>query len=77
LFLLYNSFFRNENPYGSTTVLDHQGDVLSDAISPMFWKFKTILQFQQARQISWDEVVIPYNNYYGRSGFAVVKFGEP
>lgn len=76
LFLLYNSFFRNENPYGSTTVLDHQGDVLSDAISPMFWKFKTILQFQQARQISWDEVVIPYNNYYGRSGFAVVKFGE-
>jgi len=77
LFLLYNSFFRNENPYGSTTVLDHQGDVLSDAISPMFWKFKTILQFQQARQIAWDEVVIPYNNYYGRSGFAVVKFGEP
>lgn len=76
LFLLYNSFFRNENPYGSTTVLDQKGDVLSDAISPMFWKFKTILQFQQARQISWDEVVIPYNNYYGRSGFAVVKFGE-
>jgi hypothetical protein len=76
LFLLYNSFFRNENPYGSTTVLDHQGDVLSDAISPMFWKFRTILQFQQARQISEDEVVIPYNNYYGRSGFAVVKFGE-
>lgn len=76
LFLLYNSFFRNENPYGSTTVLDKRGDVLSDAISPMFWKFKTILQFQQARQITYNEVVIPYNNYYGRSGFAVVKFGE-
>ncbi|HVV03934.1 MAG TPA: hypothetical protein VHC96_06895 [Puia sp.] len=77
LFLLYNSFFRNETPYGSTTVLDPKGDVLSDAISPMFWKFKTILQFQQARQISDDEVVIPYNNYFGRSGFAVVKFGVP
>jgi len=73
LFVLYNSFFRNEDQYGSTTVLDRQGDMLSDALSPMFWKFKTTLLFQQARQIATDELVIPYNTY-GKNGFAVVKF---
>ena len=72
LFLLYNSFFHNESQYGTTTILDHQGGVVMDE-GIMFWKFKNSLRFQQARQISENEVVIPYDNF-GRTGYAVVRF---
>ncbi|HEX9513900.1 MAG TPA: hypothetical protein VF939_25590 [Puia sp.] len=74
LFFLYNSFFRGEDPYATTTILDHRGELLPEA-GVLFWKFKkTNLHFQQSRQISEEEVVIPYDNYYRRNGFAIVHF---
>jgi hypothetical protein len=74
LFFLYNSFYRGEDPYATTTILDHRGELLPDA-GVLFWKFRnTNLHFQQSRQISQEEVVIPYDNYYKRSGFAIVHF---
>jgi len=72
LCVMYNNFFRNENQYGTSTILDYQGGVHVDE-GVMFWKFKNSLRFQQARQISESEVVIPYDNY-GRTGYAVVRF---
>jgi len=74
LVFLYNSFFRGEDPYATTTILDHRGDVIPDA-GVLFWKFKnTNLHFQQSRQISEEEVVIPYDNNYRRNGFAIIHF---
>ena len=74
LFFLYNSFFRGEDPYATTTILDHRGELLPEA-GVLFWKFKkTNLHFQQSRQISEEEVVIPYDNNFRRNGFAIVRF---
>ncbi|HTI10981.1 MAG TPA: hypothetical protein VL832_20565 [Puia sp.] len=74
LFFLYNSFFRGEDPFATTTILDHRGELLQDA-GVLFWKFRnTNLHFQQSRQISEEEVVIPYDVNYKRNGFAIVRF---
>ena len=72
LALLYNSFFKNEDQYGSSTMLDKQGNMLNDA-GVIFWKFNTILNFQNARQIDGNEVAVPYKDNE-RNGFAIIKF---
>jgi len=72
LFFLYNSFIRNTDPYASTTILDTRGEVLPDE-GVFFWKLKNILNFQQSRQISNDEVVVPYAEFQ-RRGFAIIRF---
>jgi hypothetical protein len=72
LFLLYNSFIRSDIQYGTTTILDHQGNLLQDA-GPLFWKLRNTLDFQQSRQITGDEVAIPYERNQ-RKGFSIIQF---
>ncbi len=75
---LYNSFVHGEKIYASTTVLDPQGEqVTNEGI--LFWGLKNTLNFQLARQVAPDQVVIPYDIYVngnanGKVGFAVVLF---
>ena len=72
LALLYNSFFKNEDQYGSSTMLDKQGNMLNDG-GVIFWKFNTVLNFQNARQIDANEVAVPYKDNQ-RNGFAIIRF---
>lgn len=74
LFFLYNSFVKNENLYATTTVVDNKGKLVSDQ-GILFWRLRNTLAFQQSRQLSADEVVIPYDKL-GRVGFAVIMFGN-
>jgi hypothetical protein len=75
LFFLYNSFIRNDLQYASTTVLDPKGDLLQEG-GVLFMKLKNTLDFQQSRQISGNEVVVPYGPFQ-RRGFAVIRFEAP
>lgn len=72
LYFLYNILLRNQSSYASTTVIDPRGNLYTDQ-GILFWGFKNILRFQQSRQLSESEVVIPYGNY-GRYGFAIIQF---
>jgi len=69
LFFLYNSFFRNSEQYSSTTVLDQRGNPLDDGLT--FWKINNTLVFQKARQISENELAVPYEKNF-RTGFAII-----
>lgn len=70
LFFLYNEFYRNTNQYSNTTVLDEKGNALEEGV--VYWKMKNNLVFQKARQISANELAIPYERN-GRNGFAIIK----
>jgi hypothetical protein len=70
LFFLYNEFFKNSDQYGNTTVLDQKGNALDDGV--VYWKIKNTLVFQKARQISENELAIPYQKN-ARSGFAIIR----
>jgi hypothetical protein len=66
--------------YASTTVINQQGELVSDE-GILFWGLKNTLNFQQSRQMAPDQIVIPYDRYLngsgnvqGRIGFAVVQF---
>jgi hypothetical protein len=72
LFLLYNSFFKNEIRYGNSTVLDLKGNLINDE-GLVYWKFGNLLSFQQSRRISDSELAIPYENNR-RYGFAIIRF---
>src|SRR4029079_3829591 len=58
LFFLYNEFYRNSNQYSNTTVLDKKGNTVEKVV--VYWKMKNNLVFQKARQISANELAIPY-----------------
>jgi hypothetical protein len=70
LFFLYNNLFRNSDQYSNTTVLDQKGNVLDDGI--VYWKINNTLNFQKARQISENELAIPYQKNY-RTGFVIIR----
>jgi hypothetical protein len=76
--LLYNSFVHGQKIYASTTVIDPHGEqVTNEGI--LFWGLRNTLNFQEARQVAPDQVVIPYDIYVngntnGKVGFAVVLF---
>jgi hypothetical protein len=70
LFFLYNEFFRNNNQYSNTTVLDQNGNSVEEGV--VYWKMKNNLVFQKARQISANELAIPYERN-GRNGFAIIR----
>jgi hypothetical protein len=72
LFFLYNSPMRNGDLFGTSTIIDHQGKPLSGE-GVIFWEFNNILLFQQSRQISANEVAVPYQKYQ-RDGFAIIRF---
>ena len=75
---LYNSFVHGEKMYASSTVIDPRGEqVTNEGI--LFWGLKNTLNFQEARQVAPDQIVIPYDIYVngnanGKVGFAVVLF---
>ncbi len=78
LVFLYNSFVHGEKMYASTTVIDPTGNLVTNE-GIIFWGLKRTLNFQQARQVAPDQVVIPYDIYVngtanGKVGFAVVLF---
>jgi len=70
LFFLYNEIYRNTNQYSNTTVLDQKGNTVEEGV--VYWKMKNNLVFQKARQISANELAIPYERN-GRNGFAIIK----
>jgi hypothetical protein len=72
LFFLYNSFLRNQDQYGSSTVLDGNGN-LQPGEGLMYWKFNNTLLFQQAIHITENEVAVPYQDNQ-RRGFAIIRF---
>ena len=70
LFFLYNSFYKNRDQYSSATVLDQRGNALNEGVE--YWKINNTLVFQRARQISEDELAIPYEKN-SRNGFAIIR----
>ena len=70
LFFLYNSFYKNSNQYSSTTVLDQKGNELNEGVE--YWNIKSTLVFQKARQISENELAVPYEKNF-RNGFAIIR----
>lgn len=71
LFFLYNSFLkRPDNQYSSTTILDPKGNALDEGV--VYWTMKNTLVFQKARQISENELAIPYERN-ARKGFAIIR----
>lgn len=70
LFLLYNDLLRDELPYSNTTVLDEKGNLLNEGIE--YWLIKNKLVFQRARQISENELAVPYIRDR-RNGFAIIR----
>jgi len=70
LFFLYNSFYKNRDQYSSATVLDQRGNALNEGVE--YWKIKNTLVFQRARQISENELAIPYEKN-SRNGFAIIR----
>lgn len=72
LFFLYNSFTDGTVQFGSTTALDNRGNLLPGE-GVAFWKYNNTLSFQQSRQISENEIAIPYEKYR-RNGFAIIRF---
>lgn len=72
LIFLYNSLFRNNRQFGSTIILDHFGNQITDE-GVVFWKYNITLDFQQSRLISESEVAIPFEKSQ-RNGFAIIRF---
>lgn len=70
LVFLYNSMFNNDDKYSSTTILDEKGNPLNEGV--VFWKAKNTMNFQKARQISAQEVIVPYEKNKWQ-GFAVIR----
>jgi hypothetical protein len=75
LFCLYNSFVHNDQLYAASTVLNRKGQLVTDQ-GVLFWGLKTPLDFQRSRQVSQDQVVVPYQRL-GRPGFVVVELNGP
>lgn len=70
IILLYNSLGNFETKFASTTFLDAQGHSLNKGI--IFWQSNNRLDFQKARQISINELAVPYARN-GNEGFAVIR----
>ena len=70
LFFLYNEIFKSSNQYSNTTVLDQRGNALDEGV--VYWKIKNTLVFQKARQISENELAVPYEKN-SRAGFAIIR----
>jgi len=69
-FFLYNSVYKNSDEYSSTTVLDEKGNPVNEGIE--YWKINNTLVFQRARQISENELAIPYARNM-KKGFAIIR----
>ncbi len=72
LAFMYNSVERDDYPFGTTLLLDAQGNQLSER-ELIAWKADQSLLFQQAIQIDKNEVAVPYQRYQ-QKGFAIIRF---
>ncbi|MFT3932108.1 MAG: hypothetical protein QM726_00720 [Chitinophagaceae bacterium] len=72
MIFIYNSSERDDYPFGCTTALDTQGNLVNDR-EMIAWKNDQSLIMQQSQQITENEVAIPYARN-GRKGFAVIRF---
>jgi hypothetical protein len=70
LYLIYNSEDGSADALATTTTLNKHGETTNDAL--VFWKMDRMLNFQNARRFSADEVVVPYSNNQ-RPGFAIIR----
>jgi len=70
LYLIYNSQDGSSDPLATTTTLNTHGETTGDAL--VFWKMDKMLNFQNARRFTADEVVVPYLNNQ-RPGFAIIR----
>lgn len=72
LIFLYNSADRENDLYGSTLVLDPQGNLVTEK-EVISWKSDQSLRWQQSQQITPTEVAVPYSRNQ-QQGFAVFRF---
>ncbi len=72
LAFMYNSVERDDYPFGTTLLLDAQGNQLSER-ELIAWKADQSLVFQQAIQIGKNEVAVPYERDRWK-GFAIIRF---
>ncbi len=70
LYLIYNSLEGFTDPFATTTTLNTRGETTDDAL--VFWRMDKMLNFQNARRFTSDEVVVPYLNNQ-RPGFAIIR----
>jgi hypothetical protein len=70
LYLIYNSPEGFADPIATTTTLNSHGETTDDAL--VFWKMDKLLNFQNARRISNDEVSVPYRSNQ-QAGFAIIR----
>jgi hypothetical protein len=70
LYLIYNSQDGSADPLATTTALNTRGETTGDGL--VFWKMDKMLNFQNARRFTADEVVVPYLNSQ-RPGFAIIR----
>ncbi|MEO6314881.1 MAG: hypothetical protein ABIU63_15005 [Chitinophagaceae bacterium] len=72
LVFMYNSSDRDDCPFGSTLVLDPGGYQLAEK-ELITWEADQSLLFQEALQITPNEVALPYERDR-QKGFAIVRF---
>lgn len=72
LAFMYNSVEREDYPFGTTLLLDSQGNQVSER-ELISWKADQSLIFQRAVQITQNEVAVPYERERLK-GFAVIRF---
>lgn len=70
LVFLYNSPFYSSARTSSSTILDENGNALSEGL--VFWRSNNILNYQKARQISANELAVPYEKNR-LQGFAIIR----
>ncbi|HEX3767249.1 MAG TPA: hypothetical protein VHT72_02690, partial [Puia sp.] len=58
LYLIYNSQDGSSDPLATATTLNTHGETTGDGL--VFWKMDKMLNFQNARRFTADEVVVPY-----------------
>jgi hypothetical protein len=70
LYIVYNSMDGSEDPLATATTLNRKGQSTDEAL--VFWKMNKMLNFQQSRRFSVDEVSVPYLG--NQQGFAIIRF---
>jgi hypothetical protein len=70
LYLIYNNLDGLADPLATATTLNAHGEPTDDAL--VFWKMDKMLNFQNARRFTGNEVAVPYL-YNQKPGFAIIR----
>jgi len=70
IFMLYNHFDDFSDGLATTTTLNNQGQSTDEPM--VFWQMDKLLNFQNARRFSANEISVPYSEKQP-SGFAVIR----